>query len=34
VRISENKSDLTDEQVHALAPQLTISIGLALEDEG
>lgn len=34
VRVSENRSDLTDEQVQALAPQLTISIGLALEDEG
>ncbi len=32
-RISQNKSDLTDEELQALAPRLTISIGLALEDE-
>jgi len=34
MRIGENKADLTDEQIQALAPQLTIAIGLALEDEG
>lgn len=34
MRINENKSDLTDEQIQALAPQLAIAIGLALEDEG
>ncbi|MHB9111483.1 MAG: type IV pilus assembly protein PilM [Thermoleophilia bacterium] len=33
-RIIENRSDLTDEQLQALAPQLAIAIGLALEDEG
>lgn len=32
LRISENKTDLTDEELSALAPRLTISIGLALED--
>lgn len=34
MRISENKSDLTDEQIQALAPQFAIAIGLALEDQG
>ncbi|MBK5226606.1 MAG: type IV pilus assembly protein PilM [Thermoleophilia bacterium] len=32
LRISENKTDLTDEELSALAPRLTISIGLGLED--
>jgi len=32
--VSQNKSDLTDEELQALAPRLTIAIGLALEDEG
>lgn len=34
MRISESKTDMTDEELHALAPQLAIAIGLALEDEG
>ncbi|MBI5870672.1 MAG: type IV pilus assembly protein PilM [Actinobacteria bacterium] len=34
MRVSDNKSDLTDEQLQALSPQLAIAIGLALEDEG
>ncbi|MHB9053047.1 MAG: type IV pilus assembly protein PilM [Thermoleophilia bacterium] len=33
LRITQNKSDLTDEELQALAPRLTIAIGLALEDE-
>jgi Tfp pilus assembly PilM family ATPase len=33
IRISENKTDLTDEELHALAPRLAIAIGLALEEE-
>ena len=33
LRIAENKSDLTDDDLQALATRLTISIGLALEDE-
>jgi Tfp pilus assembly PilM family ATPase len=34
IRISENRTDLTDEELHALAPRLAIAIGLALEEEG
>jgi type IV pilus assembly protein PilM len=33
VRIAGNKSDLSDEDLKALAPRLAIAIGLALEDE-
>lgn len=32
-RISQNKSDLSDDELSALAPRLAIAIGLALEDE-
>jgi len=34
LRVVQNKSDLTDEEIQVLAPRLTIAIGLALEDEG
>jgi type IV pilus assembly protein PilM len=34
LRITQNKSSLTDEELKVLAPKLTIAIGLALEDEG
>lgn len=33
VRITQNKSDISDEELRALAPRLAIAIGLALEDE-
>jgi type IV pilus assembly protein PilM len=33
VRIARNKSNLTDDDLKALAPRLAIAIGLALEDE-
>ncbi len=32
-RITQNKSDLSDDELRALAPRLAIAIGLALEDE-
>jgi Tfp pilus assembly PilM family ATPase len=34
LRITQNKSDLTDAELQVLAPRLAIAIGLALEDEG
>lgn len=33
-RITQNRSDLSDDELRALAPRLAIAIGLSLEDEG
>ena len=34
MRISESRTEMSDDELQALAPQLAIAIGLALEDEG